>query len=84
MFNHTSTEWAPWYVLPADHKWFTRLAAAGVIYATLNGLDLAYPTVSEQQKQALAAAKAKLEAQGITGEPDAAPTEKKGKRKKKK
>jgi PPK2 family polyphosphate:nucleotide phosphotransferase len=84
VFNHTSTEWAPWYVLPADHKWFTRLAAAGVIYATLDGLGLAYPTVNEQQTQALAAAKVKLEAQGITREPDAAPTEKQGKRKKKK
>ena len=31
MLSHTSTEWAPWYVLPADHKWFTRVCAAAVI-----------------------------------------------------
>jgi polyphosphate kinase 2 (PPK2 family) len=33
MFNHTSTEWAPWYVISADHKWFTRLVVAGIIYS---------------------------------------------------
>lgn len=30
MFNHTSTTWAPWYVIPADHKWFTRLVVASI------------------------------------------------------
>ena len=35
MLSHTSTEWAPWYVLPADHKWFSRLCAAAVIAQTL-------------------------------------------------
>jgi PPK2 family polyphosphate:nucleotide phosphotransferase len=71
MFNHTSTEWAPWYIVPADHKWFTRLAVAGVIHHTLEKLDLAYPTVSEAQKQALAAAVAELKAEG-GGAPDPA------------
>jgi hypothetical protein len=61
MFNHTSTEWAPWYVVPADHKWFTRLAVAAVLYNTMKNLNLAYPTVSEQQKQALLVAKEELE-----------------------
>ena len=61
VLNHTSTKWAPWYVVPADHKWFTRLAVAAVLYHTLEGLNLAYPTVSEEQKQALLAAKAQLE-----------------------
>lgn len=61
MFNHTSTEWAPWYIVPADHKWFTRLAVAAVLYSTMKKLDLAYPTVSEQQKQALLVAKEELE-----------------------
>lgn len=61
MFNHTSTERAPWYVVPADHKWFTRLAVAAVLYNTMKNLNLAYPTVSEQQKQALLVAKEELE-----------------------
>jgi PPK2 family polyphosphate:nucleotide phosphotransferase len=61
VLNHTSTKWAPWYVVPADHKWFTRLAVAAVLYQTLDGLNLAYPTVSEEQKQALLVAKAQLE-----------------------
>jgi PPK2 family polyphosphate:nucleotide phosphotransferase len=61
MFNHTSTEWAPWYIVPADHKWFTRLAVAAVLYNTMKNLNLAYPIVSEQQKQALLAAKEELE-----------------------
>ena len=61
IFNHTSTEWAPWYIVPADHKWFTRLAVAAVLYRTMSNLNLAYPTVSEEQKQALLVAKEKLE-----------------------
>jgi PPK2 family polyphosphate:nucleotide phosphotransferase len=61
MFNHTSTEWAPWYIVPADHKWFTRLAVATVLYNTMKNLNLAYPTVSEQQKQYLLVAKEELE-----------------------
>lgn len=61
MFNHTSTEWAPWYIVPADHKWFTRLAVAAVLYNTMKSLNLAYPAVSEEQKQALLVAKKELE-----------------------
>ncbi len=63
MFNHTSTEAAPWYIVPADHKWFTRLAVATVIYQTLRNLDLAYPTISEEHKQQLLQAKAQLESE---------------------
>ena len=47
VFNHTSTEWAPWYIVPADNKWFTRLAVAAVLYNTMKNLNLAYPDVSE-------------------------------------
>jgi PPK2 family polyphosphate:nucleotide phosphotransferase len=61
MFNHTNTEWAPWYIVPADHKWFTRLAVVTVLYNTMKNLNLAYPTVSEQQKQDLFVAKEELE-----------------------
>jgi len=41
LFNHTSTEWAPWYIIPADTKWLSRLAVAGIIYHTLSELNLA-------------------------------------------
>lgn len=54
MFNHTSTAWAPWYIVPADHKWFARLAVAAVIYRRLQQLDLHYPRVSDDHKQQLA------------------------------
>lgn len=59
--NHTSTEWAPWYVIPADHKWFSRAAAADLIVDTLKSLNLHYPVVGEEQRQALRKAKAQLE-----------------------
>ena len=61
MFNHTSTSWAPWYIIPADHKWFTRLAVVSVINSTLEGLKLAYPEVSPEQKEALIKAKEEME-----------------------
>src|SRR4029079_15026556 len=47
----TSTEWAPWYVVPADQKWATHAVVAGVLTATIEGLDLRYPEVSEDQKK---------------------------------
>lgn len=61
IFNNTSTEWAPWYVIPADRKWFTRLAVGVVIYDTLESLDLQYPTVTEDHRKALAEARKLLE-----------------------
>jgi PPK2 family polyphosphate:nucleotide phosphotransferase len=69
VFNHTSTEWAPWYIVPADNKWFTRLAVAAVLYHTMKDLNLAYPAVSEDQKKALELASLELEKQGITADP---------------
>ena len=60
-FNHTSTTWAPWYIIPADHKWFTRTAVADIIVRRLEGLHLSYPQVSEEQKQNLLKAKEILE-----------------------
>jgi PPK2 family polyphosphate:nucleotide phosphotransferase len=61
MLNHTSTPWAPWYVIPADHKWFTRLAVVSILNHTLDRLDLAYPEVSPEQKAALLKAKEEIE-----------------------
>lgn len=60
---HTSTELAPWYVIPADNKWFTRLAVANVIYRKLHSLKLAYPEVTEAQKEALVLARLHLESE---------------------
>ena len=50
MFNHTSTGWAPWHIVPADKKWFTRLGVAAVINAKLAEINPQYPLVNEKQK----------------------------------
>jgi PPK2 family polyphosphate:nucleotide phosphotransferase len=61
LLNHTSTSYAPWYVIPADHKWFTRLAVVSAIFHTLDRLHLAYPKVTPEQNEALLKAKAEME-----------------------
>jgi PPK2 family polyphosphate:nucleotide phosphotransferase len=53
MLNHTSTSAAPWYVVPADRKWFTRLGVAAVIASKLEELNPTYPTVTSKQRQEL-------------------------------
>jgi len=63
IFNHTSTEHAPWHIIPADHKWFTRAAVADVIISKLQSLHLSYPTVSEEHWQNLLKAKEILESE---------------------
>jgi PPK2 family polyphosphate:nucleotide phosphotransferase len=55
LLTHTSVEAAPWYVIPADHKWFSRVAVASIIVAELDSLGLNYPQVSEQQRENLVA-----------------------------
>jgi len=60
MIRNTATEWGPWYVVPADHKWFTRLVISAVIVETLESLDLAYPKVDAAKRKELAAAKKAL------------------------
>jgi len=57
VFNHTSTEWAPWHIIPADHKWFTRAAVADIIISKLKSLDLKYPTVSKEHMKDLQVAR---------------------------
>lgn len=64
LFNHTSTPYAPWYIIPADHKWFTRLTVVSAIHQTLGRLHLAYPKMTRQQKVALLKAKADMENEG--------------------
>jgi PPK2 family polyphosphate:nucleotide phosphotransferase len=67
MLTHTSTEWAPWYVIPADRKWFARIAAGAVIAHTLTELDPRYPTVSKAKREELLQVKRDLEAQAPEG-----------------
>jgi len=54
MIQNTATKHAPWYVIPADHKWFTRLVVAEVISKTLQSLKLSYPQVDEKKRKELA------------------------------
>jgi polyphosphate kinase 2 (PPK2 family) len=56
----TASKHAPWFVVPADNKWFTRLVVAAAIAITLEKFDLAYPEVSAEMKKELAAARAAL------------------------
>jgi PPK2 family polyphosphate:nucleotide phosphotransferase len=60
MIRNTATKAAPWYVVPADNKWFTRLIVAAAVIELLGSLDLAYPRVSEEKLKELAAVKEKL------------------------
>ena len=60
MIRHTATKTAPWYVVPADNKWFTRLLVAAAIIRLLDSLDLQYPKVGKEKLKELAAAKASL------------------------
>ena len=60
MIRHTSSEASPWYVVPADNKWFTRLVVAAALIDTLDSLDLAYPKVSDDTRAALASAHQQL------------------------
>ena len=53
----TAKPWAPWYVIPADNKWFSRLVVAGAIIEAMDGLDLHYPAVDDAKKKELAAAR---------------------------
>ncbi len=60
MLSETSTEWAPWYVIPADRKWFTRLAVAQIIRETLEEIDPRFPELSPKQRADLQKAKQML------------------------
>ena len=61
MIRHTASEHAPWYVVPADNKWFTRLVVAQAVVDTLKGMNLKYPKVSGTERAALAQAHQQLE-----------------------
>ena len=57
LLSHTSTKAAPWYIIPADHKWFSRLAVAAIIWQTLEDMKLEYPKVTAEKKKELAQVK---------------------------
>ena len=59
----TSTEWAPWYVIPADHKHVMQAMVAAILVDTIEGLDLQWPTVSDEDRAANAKARRELEAE---------------------
>jgi PPK2 family polyphosphate:nucleotide phosphotransferase len=61
MIGATSSKHAPWYVVPGDNKWFTRLAVAAAIVDTMEDLKLTYPKVDPEKAKQLAAAKAELQ-----------------------
>src|SRR6202044_3611842 len=60
MIAHTATKHAPWYVIPADNKWFTHAAVAAAIVDTLEDLNLSYPKVDSAKRRELDAARAIL------------------------
>jgi PPK2 family polyphosphate:nucleotide phosphotransferase len=71
VFQNTSTDHAPWYVIPADHKWFTRMAAAAIIANTLTEMDPQFPTVDDEDKAKMMEARKALMAEGPVENADA-------------
>ena len=61
MIRHTATEEAPWYVVPADNKWFTRVVVAAALVDTLQKLHLDYPKLDPDKRKQLQAARTLLE-----------------------
>jgi len=64
MIQHTATPYAPWYVVPADKKWYTRLVVSAAIIDALDDLNLRYPVVGAAQRKTLKAARIALEHEG--------------------
>jgi len=61
VFSNTSTAWAPWHIIPADHKWFTRAAVADIVVGRLQSLNLTYPVPDPEHLRGLKEARATLE-----------------------
>ncbi len=61
--NHTSTAQAPWYIIPAEHRWMASAAVAEVVVSTLKSLKLRYPTMSKEQRGEMMKAKEQLESE---------------------
>ncbi len=62
--RHTASDEAPWFVVPADHKWFTRIVVAAAVVDALEGLKLSYPRVGDAQRRELATVRRALERKG--------------------
>ena len=63
MLSRTSTPWAPWYVVPADHKWFSRIATAAVLVMALQAINPAYPAPDPAEREQMAQVRAELVAE---------------------
>jgi len=63
MLHRTSTEWAPWHIIPADHKWFTRTAVADIIVKRMQKLNISYPSSSREHLKELDLARQQLESE---------------------
>ena len=63
MLSQTSTKWAPWYVVPADHKWFSRLATAAVLVTALSAIDPKYPAADPAVRDQMAQVRDELAAE---------------------
>ena len=61
MISKTSTDYAPWFIVPADDKWFTRVSIAGIIDSEFQKLNFSYPSISKEQKNELLSARKMLE-----------------------
>ena len=57
----TSTEWAPWYVIPADHKWVARAVVADILTSKIGSLHLTFPELTPEKRQAIEVARRQLE-----------------------
>ncbi|HTH46984.1 MAG TPA: polyphosphate kinase 2 family protein [Candidatus Limnocylindria bacterium] len=64
MIQHTSTDEAPWYVIPADRKWFSRIAVGGILLETLQDIDPKYPETTDKHRQELKKIRKRLLAGG--------------------
>ncbi|MFI7355720.1 polyphosphate kinase 2 family protein [Streptomyces avidinii] len=69
MLSATSTKWAPWYVVPADRKWFARICSAAILAHTLMEIDPQYPEVAEEVRKDLLVVKRGLEREAPAGAP---------------
>ena len=63
MIRHTATKDAPWYVVPADNKWFTRLVVAAVVIDTLESIKPSFPKLDDDKMREFASARSALEAE---------------------
>ena len=61
MIRQTSTPDAPWFVVPADHKWFSHLTTSAVLVQSLRGMDPNYPALADAARERLTAAKSRLD-----------------------